>query len=67
MDNITLVNDKNIDTVAADKYKCSLCNKVFKDGSGLRKHKKKKKSCLPKEDMIQKLLLEKDNEIRKKE
>ena len=63
---VNTLNDKIIDSVV-DKYKCSLCNKVFKDGSGLRKHKKKKKSCLPKDDIIQKLLLEKDNEIKKKE
>ena len=42
---VEYIDDIN-DSPDISKYKCDLCKKIFRDGSGLRKHKKKKKKCV---------------------
>jgi len=46
-----------------DKHKCNLCDIVYQNESGLRKHKAKKFSCIPHEKVTK--ILEECSEIKK--
>ena len=41
----------SVNNAKVDKYKCNLCNKVYTNESGLRKHRAKKFSCIPQKEL----------------
>lgn len=51
---IQLNTKKRNRLVIDNKYKCKICNKIYQDESGLRRHKSKKTSCISKENLEKK-------------